>query len=53
MARSGAEKGNDALHKRSYSKYSKRFEPGSNSLLCSVIVQVRVVLKRTVVGDSD
>ena len=33
--------------------YSKGFEPGSDSRLCSVIVRVRVVLKRTVVGDSD
>ena len=32
---------------------SKWFEPGSNSRSCAVIVQVRVVLKRTVVGDSD
>ena len=33
--------------------YSKGFEPGSDSRSCSVIVRVRVVLKRTVVGDSD
>ena len=33
--------------------YSKGFEPGSDSRLCSVIGRVRVVLKRTVVGDSD
>ena len=33
--------------------YSKGFEPGSDSRSCSVIVLVRVVLKRTVVGDSD
>ena len=32
---------------------SKGFEPGSDSRLCSVVVRVRVVLKRTVVGDSD
>ena len=32
---------------------SKGFEPGSDSRSCSVIVRVRVVLKRTVVGDSD
>ena len=34
-------------------KHSKGFEPGSDSRLCRVIVRVRVVLKRTVVGDSD
>ena len=33
--------------------YSKGFEPGSDVRSCSVIVRVRVVLKRTVVGDSD
>ena len=33
--------------------YSKGFEPGSDSRSCSVIGQVRVVLKRTVVGDRD
>ena len=33
--------------------YSKGFEPGGNSRSCSVIVRVSVVLKRTVVGDSD
>ena len=33
--------------------YSKGFETGSDSRSCSVIVRVRVVLKRTVVGDSD
>ena len=27
--------------------------PGSDSRSCSAIVQVRIVLKRTVVGDSD
>ena len=32
--------------------YSKWFEPRSISSLCSVIVRVSVVLKRTV-GDSD
>ena len=30
-----------------------KLEPRSDSWLCSVIVRVRVVLKRTVVGDSD
>ena len=34
-------------------KFSKGFEPGSDIRSCSVIVRVRVVLKRTVVGDSD
>ena len=29
------------------------FKPNSALILCSVIVRVRVVLKRTVVGDSD
>ena len=33
--------------------YSKGFEPGSDSRSCSVIVRARVVLKRTVVSDSD
>ena len=33
--------------------YSKGFDPGSDSRSCSVIFRVRVVLKRTVVGDSD
>ena len=40
-------------HYRLLSLYSKGFEPGSDSRSCSVIVRVRVVLKRTVVGDSD
>ena len=34
-----------------YVYYSKWFEPRSISSLYSLIVQVRVVLKRTVVGD--
>ena len=33
--------------------YSKGFEPRSDIQSCSVIVWVRVVLKRTVVGDCD
>ena len=33
--------------------YSNGFEPGSDSRSCSVIGRVKVVLKRTVVGDSD
>ena len=33
-------------------EYSKWFEPRSISSSCSVIVQVTVVLKRTI-GDSD
>ena len=31
-----------------YALYSKRLEPGADSLSCSVIVRARVVLKRTV-----
>ena len=33
--------------------YSKGFEHGSDSRSCTVIGRVRVVLKRTVVGDSE
>ena len=31
----------------------KGFEPGRDTLSCSVIIRVTVVLRRTVVGDSD
>ena len=34
-----------------YARFSELFEPWSISSSSSVIVQVRVVLKRTVVGD--
>ena len=33
--------------------YSKGFEPGSDSRSCSVIVRVRVVLKRTVIRNHS
>ena len=41
------------IYSQLYALYSKGFEPGSDSRSCSAIVRVRVVLKRTVVGDSD
>ena len=43
----------EGFQNRHESLYFKGFEPGSDSQSCSVIVRVRVVLKRTVVGDSD
>ena len=47
--------GGPLAHLRQYSStsyYSKWFQPRSISSSCSLIVRVRVVLKRTVVGDT-
>ena len=33
--------------------YSEGFEPRSDNRSCGVIVRVRVVMKRTIVGDND
>ena len=41
----------DRIRNETYRQYSKWFEPRSISSSYWVIVRVRVVLKRTVVGD--